>query len=116
MTFPLQIAFRNMDFTESLDTKVREKAAHLDKMFGPLTRCDVVIEAPHHHHSSQHGRRYHVRIALTTPIGEIVVRGDDAHANEDPRAAVRDAFEAAHGQLQQLSKRRSVREAQAAAD
>lgn len=116
MTFPLQIAFRNMDFTESLDAKVREKAAHLDKIFGPLTRCDVVIEAPHHHHGAQHGRRYHVRIAMNTPIGEIVVRGDDVHANEDPRAAVRDAFEAAHGQLQQLSKRRSVREVQAAAD
>lgn len=113
MTFPLQIAFRNMDFTESLDTKVREKAAHLDRIFGPLTRCDVVIEAPHHHHEAQHGRRYHVRIALNTAVGEIVVRGDDAHANEDPRTAVRKAFEAAHGQLEQLIKRRPIREAAA---
>jgi len=116
MTFPLQIAFRNMDFTESLDTKVREKASRLDRVFGPLTRCDVVIEAPHHHHGAQHGRRYHVRITLNTALGEVVVRGDDAHASEDPRAAVRDAFEAAYGQLEQQSKRRPAREALAAAD
>lgn len=116
MSLPLQIAFRNMDPTPSLDAKVRDKAARLDRLFGPLTRCDVVIEAPHHHHPSQHGRLYHVRIDLATPAAQIVVRGDTAHANEDPRTAVRDAFEAAYGQLEEKGKRRHPHEELLAAD
>jgi len=105
MEVPLELAFRNMERSDAVEAVVREKAAHLDKLFDRLTSCRVTIEAPHKHH--RQGNAYHVRIFLGVPQGQLVVSRDpgDVHAHEDLNVVIRDAFEAAARQLKEYAEK-----------
>lgn len=99
MPLPLEIAFHNMDHSNAVETRVREKVGRLEKLSDRLTHCRVTIEAPHKHHRK--GNTYRVRILLSAPQGQVAVSHDpgDAHAHEDIYVAIRDAFDAAERQL-----------------
>ncbi len=100
MQLPLQVSFRNMVASPSVEKRIRERAEALERYFGRITACRVVIEASTHR---QHkGGLYHIRIDLTVPGREIVVKRDPAehHAHEDILVAVRDAFDAARRRLE----------------
>ena len=105
MQQPIQITFRNMDPSPGIEAAVREKASKLDTLYDKITGCHVVIEAPHRRHHQ--GVLYHVRIDLTVPGDELVVRRDppEHHAHEDPYVAVRNAFDAIKRQLQDHVRR-----------
>lgn len=105
MTFPLQITFRNMDKSEALEARIREKAAALTRFEGDIQRCQVVVEAPHRHHHK--GKLYTARIEVIVPRGNVVVTRDNQlhHAHEDPYVVVRDAFDAAVRQLEDHVRR-----------
>jgi ribosomal subunit interface protein len=109
MDIPLQITFRNMDPSETVEAKVRERAEKLEKYFGHLTSCRVVVEAPKRRHHK--GKLYHLRIELGVPGMELVVNRHpkDKHAHEDVYVAVRDAFDAARRRLQDQARRREGR-------
>ena len=100
MDIPLQVSFRNMDRSEAVEARVREKAEKLEKYFGHLTSCRVVVEAPERRHHK--GKLFHVRIELGVPGKELIVNRHpkDKHAHEDVYVAVRDAFHAARRQLE----------------
>ena len=100
MDHPLQISFRNMDHSEAIEAKVRERATKLENFYGHITRCRVVVEAPERRHHK--GKLYHVRIDLAVPGRELVVSRHPGkkHAHEDVYVAVRDAFNAARRQLE----------------
>jgi len=100
MQLPLQIKFRNIDASEAVEAKVRERAAELDQFYDRITGCRVTIEAATR--KRQKGRLYNVRVDLTVPNREIVINrnSDDDHSHEDIYVAVRDAFDAARRQLQ----------------
>jgi len=99
-----EIAFHNMDKTEMLERLVREKIAHLDGLFDHLTSCRIAIEAPHRSH--RHGNRYHVRIVLGVPKGELVISRDPGEeaAHEHPQVAIRDAFDRAERRLKEYQR------------
>jgi ribosomal subunit interface protein len=105
MEVPLELAFRNMEHSDAIEELVREKAAHLDKLFDRLTSCRVTVEAPHKHHRK--GNQYHVQIFLGVPQGQLVVSRDpgDVYAHEDLRVAIRDAFQAAERQLKEHAEK-----------
>jgi cold shock CspA family protein len=85
--------------------------------------CRVMIEIPHQHR--HRGYRFHIRIDLTVPGGEIVVnheptlhgslrrledeertKGQEASApHKDIFVAIRDAFKAARRQLQDFARK-----------
>ncbi len=106
MELPLSITFRDLQSSEAIEGKIRERADKLERFFDRITSCRVIVEAPHRRH--QHGRVYHVRIHLTVPSGEIVVGRDPAenHAHEDVYVAIRDAFDAVERRLEDLARRR----------
>ena len=96
-----EITFHNMEPSEAIEARVREKFARLQKYFDRLTHCRVVIEAPHRHHHK--GKIYQIKIDLGVPgRPDLVVsrEGRENHAHEDVYVAVRDAFDAARRQLQ----------------
>ncbi|MGI9476745.1 MAG: HPF/RaiA family ribosome-associated protein [Hyphomicrobiaceae bacterium] len=99
MSLPLEITFHNMDRSDAVEARVREKIDHLAKLTDRMMNCRVTIEAPHKHH--QKGNAYQVRILLDTPQGQVVVSRDpgDVHAHRDVYVAIRDAFDAAERQL-----------------
>jgi ribosomal subunit interface protein len=100
MNLPLQITFRGLDPSPALEAAVREHAARLERFSDDITRCHVLVEAPHRRHHQ--GNLFRLRIDLTVPGREIVVGRDPAErqAHEDPYVAIRDAFDAATRQLE----------------
>ena len=101
MDIPLEISFRNMDRSEAVEARVRERAAKLEKLFARLTSCHVVIEAPHR--NQRKGMLFHVRIELGVPgRAELIANRSpkNNHTHEDIYVAIRDALDAARRQLQ----------------
>jgi ribosomal subunit interface protein len=100
MQVPLQIAFHNLDRSESVTALIEEKVAWLERFYDRITGCRVVVEAPHRHR--RQGKAYLVRIDLTVPGSEIVVnREASLHVQaQDLHIAIRDAFEAARRRLE----------------
>ncbi|MDD3448618.1 MAG: HPF/RaiA family ribosome-associated protein [Gammaproteobacteria bacterium] len=101
MKLPLQITFRDMEPSPAVETRIQEKAEKLDRFFGDIMGCRVVVESPHGRHHK--GKRFHVRIDATVPEGELVVSGGRHHddrSHEDVYVAVRDAFAALQRQLE----------------
>lgn len=123
MIIPLQISFRNMKPSETVEARVREEVAKLETFYNGIMHCRVVVERPHRHHRS--GELYHVRIDMTVPGAELVVKrepslhaslrqGDaekqqksyEAHAaHKDVFVVIRDAFKEARRQLQDYARR-----------
>ena len=105
MKLPLQITFRNLEPTESLEADIRKKAEKLDIFHEQIMSCRVVLEANHNH--KHHGNLYHLIIDIKVPGGEIVVSKDshDKHSHEDVYVAIRDAFDAARRQLEDRNRR-----------
>jgi ribosomal subunit interface protein len=103
---PLQITFHNMDRSEAVEARIRERSALLERFFERIISCRVAVELKHRH--QHHGRFYHVRIDLAVPGREIVVSHEPQadHAHEDVYVAVRDAFDALRRRLSDHSRRR----------
>ena len=106
MQIPVEITFRDMPRWDKADSEVRKHVAELERFFDRITSCRVLIESPHHHH--QNGQLCHVRIDLTVPGREIVVKRDPAEhrPHEDIHVAIRDAFRAARRRLQDYVRER----------
>ena len=81
--------------SQAVEAQVRERAAKLDLFCEKIMACRVVVEAPHRRHHK--GKLYHVRIDMTVPGGELVVKREPGQhaAHEDPYVAIRDAFDGA---------------------
>jgi ribosomal subunit interface protein len=101
MRLPLQITARNLSLSEAQETAIREKAEKLDQFYDKIMACRIMVEAPHRHQNK--GILYHVRIDLTVPEAELVVKRE---AHEDIYVAIRDAFDAMRRKLQDYTRRR----------
>ena len=97
MQTALQITFRDMPPSEALETRIREKAAKLEKFHPRITSCRVTVEEAHKHHSQ--GRHFGVRVEVHVPGREAIV--SRLHHDEDPYVALRDAFGAARRRLEE---------------
>ncbi len=106
MRTPLQITFRGLQHSDAVEERIREKVAKLEQVHDSITACRVVVEAPHRH--NQQGRLYDVRLDISLPGKEIVVKleNDDKHEHEDIYVTLRDAFEAARRQIKEHKQRR----------
>jgi cold shock CspA family protein len=120
---PLQITFRNMKPSASIEAWIRSEAGKLEKFYSRVMGCRVAIEMPHRHHKK--GSLYRIRIDLTVPGEEIVVQRQPSlrrraqqlgetemkklletkTPHKDLRVAIKDAFKAAGRSLQDFSRR-----------
>jgi len=100
MNLPLQITARNISLSGAQETVIREKAEKLNRFSDSIMACRVMVEAPHLH--KKKGKLYNVRIDLTVPDRELVVKREE---NEDIYVAIRDAFDAMRRKLQDLPRR-----------
>lgn len=109
MEIPLEISFNNMDASEAVETRIRERVAKLDKIYERLVSCRVAVEAPHRQHRK--GNVYTVRVDLSVPGRELVVNRTSQHAQKHHRdpdlpVIINDAFNAAERQLKEFKERR----------
>lgn len=100
MQKPLDITFRDIAHSEALEADIREKAAKLETFYPHMTGCRVVVEMPHKH--THQGKQFVVKVDITVPGGEVVVKHEH---HEDAHVAVRDAFDAAKRKLQDYAQR-----------
>jgi len=99
METPLQIDFQGLSPSPALAETIREKAAQIDRRFGRITSCRVVVKSPGQHHRQG---LYEVHIHMTLPGGREVAVGKLPHADEryaDVRFALKDTFKRARRQL-----------------
>lgn len=105
MQMPLSVTFRDMDPSANIEAYVTTKAGKLERFLEHITRCRVVVEAPHRHQAK--GNRYHVRIDLSVPGDELVVnRNGENPAHEDVYACIDHAFDDAQRVLQDYARKR----------
>jgi ribosome-associated translation inhibitor RaiA len=97
---PLQIAVRNTILSPEMEADIRERAARLLVYYDRIMGCRVMVEVPQRRRHD--GTAYHVRIDLTVPGGELVIR---RHPHEELRTAVQLAFNAARRRLQDYARR-----------
>ncbi len=105
MKAPLQITLRDMPHSEAIYAAIQNKAEKLIRFHDRIMNCRVILESAHRHR--HHGRHYQVRIDLTVPGAELVIKRDPAEreSHEDVYVAIRDAFDAAKRQLQDYRRR-----------
>jgi len=53
MQKPLEITFRHMETSPSLEAVVRERAQKLEKFCDEIIGCQVMFEAPHQQHHQE---------------------------------------------------------------
>jgi cold shock CspA family protein len=113
-----------MEPSSTVEARIHEEAAKLEEFYPRIMGCRVLIEIPHQHR--QRGYRFHIRIDLTVPRGEIVVNHEPTlhgtiqtmeeertkeqevlASHKDIFVAIRDAFKAARRQLQDFARKQS---------
>lgn len=123
MKVPLQITFRNVEPSEIVEEWIRAEATRLETFYSEIMSCRVTVEMPHRH--QRKGALYHIRIDLTVPGGELVIKrqpnlstrtrqmGETEMTkhlevtipHKDLRMSVNDAFKAAGRRLQDYARR-----------
>lgn len=96
MQTPLELTFRGMSTSPSVETFIQRWVTRLDRNYPRIQHCSVVVEMPHQH--GQQGNRFQIGIDLTVPGRTIAVSRELGH--EDVYVAIADAFRAARRQLQ----------------
>jgi cold shock CspA family protein len=123
MKMTLQVTFRNIESSPIVEEWIRAEAAKLETFYSQIMSCRVAVEIPHRHHKK--GTPSHIRIDLTLPGGEIVVKREpslssrtrrlgereikkDLEVNiphKNLRLAINDAFKAVARRLQDYARR-----------
>lgn len=96
MQIPLEITLRDIPDSPAVETRIREKAAKLDRFHDRIMSCRITVESPQQR--KHQGKLYSVHIDLTVPGGGELVVNRIQH--EDIYVAIRDAFNAATRQLE----------------
>jgi ribosomal subunit interface protein len=97
MQVPLQITIRDVPHSAALEAQIRDRAAKLESFHPRITSCRVTVEELRKHH--RQGREFRVHIDVRVPGREVVV---DRDHHEDVYVALRDAFDAARRQLEEV--------------
>jgi len=104
MNVPLQITFRHMKRSESVEARILERAAKLERLHDQIMTGRVVVDLPQQR--QRKGKVFHVRVDITVPGRELVVNRDPLvnHAHEDIYVAIEDAFDAMERKLKEHSR------------
>lgn len=112
MRIPPEITFRDVERTPYLEALVADKIAKLEETCDYITSCMVAIEQPNSGKNAANPHR--VRVAVRVPPGHEIAAARESRRGKvaDPLPAlIRDAFDAARGQLNELveKERREVK-------
>jgi len=99
MDIPLQVSLRGIAHSGALDDAIRQRAAKLERYYDRIVSCRVVLELAARH--QRKGKQYTVRIDLKVPNDELAITREH---DEDPRVALRDAFDAARRRLEDYAR------------
>jgi hypothetical protein len=103
---PMTLTFRHIDHSGALEARARKLGSRLECFCERITQCHMTLEGPGN--GSTAGAPYLVKIDLTVPSAQI--HADSLHVDgaghQDIYLALRDAFNNAKRQLQDLHRDR----------
>jgi len=103
MQSALRVTFRHCDHSAALEARARDLIARLEHGHRNIVACHVVIEAPSAHHAK--GGAFIVNVELSLP--GTAIHASSTHGvqvgHHDAYVALRDAFENAKRQLNNLA-------------
>ncbi len=105
MKIPVQVTFRDMPISDAVEASCWKEAAKLERYYDRVIGCRIVVA--HSDRGHHQGNLFEIRIDLTVPGRELVVRRQPPphEAHEDIKVAIRDAFDCARRQLQDYARR-----------
>jgi cold shock CspA family protein/ribosome-associated translation inhibitor RaiA len=110
MQEPLQISFHNMESSDTLERRVREHWAKVERHYDGIISARIVIEAPH---KQPHKSSLAISISIGVPGRDIVVKREQRLHESDDHATwvVNEAFQIAERQLEDYAQmqRRDVK-------
>lgn len=107
MMTPLEISFRGVEKSDAVKARVEEKVAWLEKHFGRMTHCRVLIDSPHR--KTRKGKVYHVKLEIGVPGSDPIIvnqEPEENRAHEDILVTIRDAFDAARRRIDDVAATR----------
>ena len=106
MQVPLQIKFRHMERSAAIEDRVRDRCHKLQRFAEHVTRCQIIIDAPHKHQDK--ALLYQVSIDIILPDEETGTsyHAEQQHAHENVDVAIREVFDAARHQLEDYVRQR----------
>lgn len=110
MNAPVEVHFHGIQKSDTVEQRVRDKVAKLEKLSGRMTSCRVVLEATQR--SALKPKVYCIKIEIGVPRQRpIVIRHErvGSHASEELTLALREAFEVASRKLDGLASKRGQR-------
>lgn len=106
METPVRISFQGSTPSEALTTLINEQVSGLERLYGRMTSCQVIVRVPDRHHRS--GGLFAVNIHAVLP-GNIDINvdhvSDDDERFSDPQFAVNDAFRRAKRQIKERARK-----------
>ena len=113
MQTDVQITFRDMEPSDAIAARIRERVAKLEQFHRRITSCRVIVEAAKRR---QKATEYQVHIDLTLPGQELVVSRDHAEKKpaDDMYVAIRNSFDALERRLKAIEVHVMQRQAAAA--
>ena len=104
MQEPLQISFHNMNASETLETRVREQWAKVERHYDGIISARIVLEAAH---KQPHKSTLGVSISIGVPGRDIVVKREQRLHEADDHATwvINEAFHVAERQLEEYAQR-----------
>jgi ribosome-associated translation inhibitor RaiA len=106
MQTSLQITFRRLLASPSLEARIRESVANLERFTAKLTACHVIIGTPAGRRTK--GTRFTIKVELTVPGRIFCVDTGRAQnpAHQNVYIALHDAFETLRRQLHDFEHQR----------
>jgi len=96
----LEISTRDINISEETEDLIRDKASKLDRIYDQIVGCRVKVDMPHK--SQRSGKMYSVRIDITVPGGELIVKREPG---EDLHAAIVNSFGTAERRIKDYARR-----------
>jgi ribosome-associated translation inhibitor RaiA len=99
MEAPLNITFHDLDKSEAVEAKIRERVDRLEQRFGRIVSCSVTLASPNRRRRK--GNLFSCSVDVSIPGAEIIATRNPAedHSHEDIRVAIRDAFKVVERRL-----------------
>lgn len=106
MQEPLQVSFHNLAQSDSLEARVRERAAKMERYYDGVVGCRVTIEGPH---KQPHKSSLGITINVGVPGKDLVVKREgrlhEADGHQEAFGIIGDAFDAIDRQLEEFSRK-----------
>jgi ribosome-associated translation inhibitor RaiA len=104
MQAPIEIAFQHYEPSEDVRAEIAKQAKRLEKFSDRITSCHVAIAGTQTRHRQGEQFKIDIRIAMPERHDVIVTKTHgDAPEREHPLVAIREAFDAAVRQIEDVA-------------